>query len=68
MVSLTQHSIRSRADIARIEAEMPLAQRLPERSVLDVFIGAAARDADRIALTMLVTGAPDEQPRRISYR
>jgi len=47
---------------------MPLAQRLPERSVLDVFIGAAAADAERTALTMLISGAPDEQPRRVSYR
>jgi fatty-acyl-CoA synthase len=68
MAVLSKINVRSRADIARIEAEMTLAQRLPERSVLDVFIGAAARAPDRTALTMLMTGEPDEQPRRVSYR
>ena len=68
MAFLSDLEIRNRADIALLEAEMPLAQRLPERSVLDVFIGSAARDAERIALTMLMSGAPDEQPRRVSYR
>ena len=47
---------------------MPLEQRLPERSVLDVFIHSAARQPERMALTMLMTGAPDEQPRRVNYR
>ena len=68
MAVLSEISVRSRADIARIEAEMTLEQRLPERSVLDVFIAAAERDPDRTALTMLMTGAPDEQPRRVNYR
>ena len=68
MAQLTDMNFGSRADIARLEAEMPLAQRLPERSVLDVFIGSAARDPERIALTMLMSGAPDERPRRVSYR
>ena len=61
-------TLRTPADIARFEAEMTLDQRLPERSVLDVFIAGAAREPDRTALTMLMTGAPDEQPRRVSYR
>lgn len=68
MAVLSKISVRSRADIERIEAEMTLEQRLPERSVLDVFIAAAERDAARTALTMLMTGAADEQPRRVSYR
>jgi fatty-acyl-CoA synthase len=68
MAVLSKINVCSRADIARIEAELTLAQRLPERSVLDVFIAAAQRDPDRAALTMLMTGAPDEQPRRVSYR
>jgi fatty-acyl-CoA synthase len=67
MAVLSKISVRSRADIARIEAELTLAQRLPEHSVLDVFIAAAQRDPDRTALTMLMTGAPDERPRRVSY-
>ncbi len=68
MAVLTETSIRSPDDIARFESAMPLDQRLPERSVLDVFIGAAARAPERIALTQLMTGAPDEQPRRVPYR
>ena len=68
MAFLTSLRIRNRDDIARLEAEMPLAQRLPERSILDVFIGTAARDPERNAITMLMSGAPDEQPRRVSYR
>ncbi len=68
MAVLSQISVCSRADVARIEAEMTLAQRLPERSVLDVFVAAAQRDPQRTALTMLMTGAPDEQPQRVSYR
>lgn len=68
MAVLSKISVRSRADLLRIEAELTLEQRLPERSVQDVFIGAAERDPDRTALTMLMTGAADEQPRRVSYR
>jgi fatty-acyl-CoA synthase len=68
MAVLSEIRVRGRADLLRIEAEMTLEQRLPERSVLDVFIGAAQRNPQRSALTMLMTGAPDEQPRRVSYR
>jgi len=67
MAMLPKQSVGSADDIARFEAEMTLDQRLPERSVLDVFIGGAARQPNRTALTMLMTGAPDEQPRRVSY-
>jgi fatty-acyl-CoA synthase len=59
--------IRTQDDLRLFEAAMPLAQRLPERSVLDVFIGAAASQPERTAITMLMTGAPDEQPRRVNY-
>jgi fatty-acyl-CoA synthase len=68
MALLPEIGIRNPADIARVEAEMTLDERLPERSVLDVFVAAAARQPDRTALTMLMTGAPDEQARRVSYR
>jgi fatty-acyl-CoA synthase len=68
MAQLADLPIRHRDDLVRFEAEMTLAERLPERSVLDVFTGAAARQPERTAITMLMTGAPDEQPRRVSYR
>jgi len=68
MAHLNQTGVRSRDDLARFETEMTLEQRLPERSVLDVFTAAAERQPDRTALTQLMTGAPDEQARRVSYR
>jgi fatty-acyl-CoA synthase len=67
MALLPEYDVGSLADIARLEGEMTLEQRLPERSVFDVFVGSSARQPDRTALTMLMTGAPDEKPRRVSY-
>lgn len=67
MAILPTLSLRTREDLARFEAEMPLEQRLPERSILDVFISAAARWPERSALIQLMTGAPDEQPRRVGH-
>jgi fatty-acyl-CoA synthase len=67
MAILNDHPIQDRATLAAFEAAMTLEQRLPERSVLDVFIGAAARHPERTAITMLMTGAPDEQPVRVNY-
>jgi fatty-acyl-CoA synthase len=68
MALLPSPGIRTREDLARFEAEMPLEQRLPERSILDVFTAGAALWPDRSALIQLMTGAPDEQARRVSYR
>ena len=68
MAWLNDFGVRNRDDLARFESERSLDERLPERSILDVFIGAAARDPERTALTMLMSGAPDETPRRVSYR
>lgn len=60
-------TIRTRDDIARFESEMTLDQRLPERSILDVFKASAAQYPTATAITMLMTGAEDEKPRRVSY-
>ena len=68
MALLPETPIRTLADLVRFEAEMPLDARLPERSVLDVIVNAAERWPDRTAFTQLMTGAPDEVPRRVSYR
>jgi fatty-acyl-CoA synthase len=68
MARLNDLPIRDRDDLSRFEAEMTLVERLPERSILDVFIAGAEAHPDRTAITMLMTGAPDEQPRRASYR
>jgi len=67
MADLGSGVIQNQADLRRFEAELTLEQRLPERSILDVFITSAARQPDATAITMLMSGAPDEQPRRVSY-
>jgi len=59
--------LRTPEDIRRFETERTLDERLPGRSVLDAFIASAARHPQRTAITMLMTGAPDEQPRRVTY-
>ncbi len=59
--------IQTDADVRRFEAEMSLDDRLPEKSVLDVFIQMAERIPEATAITMLMTGAPGEEPRRVSY-
>ena len=59
--------IRTQEDLARFQTEMTLDQRLPERSILDVFIASAAQHPTSTAITMLMSGAADEQPRRINY-
>jgi hypothetical protein len=67
MAFLPESSVRNREDLLRVETEMTLEQRLPERSILGVFIAAADRHAERTAITMVMTGAADEQARRVSY-
>jgi len=64
---LSEDPIRTNEDLARFESEMTLEQRLPERSILDVFVGAAEQQPERTAITMLMSGAPDEEPRSVSY-
>jgi fatty-acyl-CoA synthase len=59
--------IRSQADIDAYVAQAPLEARLPGRSIFDVFTASTARDPGRNAITMVMTGAPDEQPRRVNY-
>jgi fatty-acyl-CoA synthase len=68
MAHLPTAAVKDLADLERFEAELTLSERLPERSVLDVFMGTAERLPDRVALTQLVTGAPDETPRRVTFR
>jgi fatty-acyl-CoA synthase len=65
---LNDHPIRTLDELRQFEAALPLDQRLPERSVLDVFIEAARRQPLRTAITMVITGAPDEQGRRVDCR
>ncbi len=67
MANLGNEPIRNADDLKRFEAEMPLAERLPERSILDVFIASAIEQPEATAITMLMTGAADEQPRQVGY-
>lgn len=67
MANLGKDRIRNAEDLKRFEVEMSLEERLPERSILDVFIASADQQPDATAITMLMTGAPDEQPRQVGY-
>jgi fatty-acyl-CoA synthase len=67
MADFNDGIIRTRDDLERFESEMTLDQRLPERSILDVFKASAAQHPNSTAITMLMTGAEDEQPRRVDY-
>ena len=67
MANFNDRTIRTRDDLERFESEMTLDQRLPERSILDVFTASAAQHPTSTAITMLMTGAEDEQPRRVDY-
>ena len=68
MAILSTQPIKKKSDLDRFETEMTLAERLPENSILDVFISSAERNPDATAMTMLMTGAKDEQPHRVSYK
>ena len=67
MATLNDRPVRDLDTLAQFEAAMTLEQRLPERSILDVFICAAARQPERTAITLLMSGALDAQPRRVNY-
>ncbi len=68
MTTFSRTPLCNRADIQRFEQEMPFDQRLAARSIYDLFVATAQRHPQRIGLTMIMTGAADEQPRRINYR
>ena len=67
MANLGNEAITTLDDLKRFETEMTLSERLPERSILDLFIASADARPDSTAITMLMTGAEDEQPRNVSY-
>ena len=60
-------SIRTREDLEQFEAAMSLDQRLPEHSILDVFRASATQYPSATAITMLMTGSENEQPRCVNY-
>lgn len=67
MANFNNRTIRIRDDLERFETEMDLDERLPEYSILDVFKASAAQHPTSTAITMLMTGAEDEQPRHVEY-
>ena len=67
MTVFSNKAICTQEDLKLFETELTLDQRLPERSILDVFIASAAKHPTSTAITMLMTGAEDELPRRINY-
>ncbi len=68
MPAFSDYPIANLADVIRFENEKPFAERYDARSVYDVFVKSAARNPDRTALTMVMTGEDDEKPRLVSYR
>ena len=67
MAVFKDEKIRNHDDLERFETKMTLDQRLPERSILDVFTASAEQHSTSTAITMLMSGAEDEQPRRVTY-
>ena len=67
MTSWLKSPLRTLSDVERFESEMPLEQRLPGNSVYDVLLHAADAYGERTALTMVMTGADDEQARSVNY-
>ena len=68
MAGLSDRAIRTLADIEAFEREKPFEARVSARSVFDIFKESAAQYPDHVALTMLMTGAADETPRRSPTR
>ena len=67
MAEFTNETIKTFEDIKLFESLKPLNQRLPESSILDVFENRAKENPNSIAITMLMSGEKNEQPRRITY-
>ena len=62
-----EHPLTTLADIERFENAGPLIERIPQRSVYDVLVRAAELHGERTALTMVMTGDEDEEPRQVSF-
>lgn len=67
MTRISSPPIRCLEDVRRFEREVPLEERLPGASVLDVFVRQGHELADRVALTMVMTGDDEERSQRVSY-
>lgn len=67
MADFNGGTIRTGEDLERFESGMTLDQRLPERSILDVFKASAAQYPTSTAITMLMTGGEHEVAHRVNY-
>lgn len=67
MAIFGKDKIRTHDDLVKFQTEMTLDQRLPERSILDVFKASAAQHPTSTAITMLMSGSENEQPQRVNY-
>jgi len=59
--------VRGADDVSALEGSTTFEELVEERSVHDVFALAAVRQPDAVALTMLMTGTLEEEPRRVTY-
>lgn len=60
-------SLSSLHDIRQFESEASFDDRVSARSIYDVFVESANKYGKRTALTMILTGADDEEPVRVTY-
>lgn len=67
MATFSPDPIASQQSLIAFEKALPFEKRLAASSVYDLFEVAAAEYPDRVAITMLLTGAEDEQPRQVKY-
>lgn len=58
--------LTSLAAIERFESEKPLQERIP-KTVYQLFVEAAAKYDNKVALTMIMTGDEHEQPAQLTY-
>lgn len=62
------YPIRNLEDVRRFESERPFNERVAANGIYEVFAESAAAYGERTALTMIMTGAEDEQPISLTYR
>lgn len=67
MAAFSATPIDSQQSLINFAQAMPVEKRLAARSVYALFETAAAAHPDRVAITMLMSGAEDEQARTVTY-
>jgi len=67
MAIFSENPIRNQKDLTQFETALPIEKRLTEQNIYDVFTAQANDRPDKTAITMIMSGADDEEPRRVSY-